>query len=142
MEKITNLQPIANRQKSYYGKAKIIESEKGFFLKSYDTQVCAMVPDPDTGELIFKRLWSGYSNTTKNHVNSFRAMFGLDPLSKKEWLAIPVDGGSDHLYKVHVNNGFTDYSGEALLTLEEAKKRVEELKAVNPYDRFIYYEPV
>ena len=57
----------ATRQKSFYGKARIIEDVNGeIFLRSYDTLVAYI---NKAGEFI--RLWDGYSVTTMNHVNDF-----------------------------------------------------------------------
>ena len=68
-------------QKSFYGKASVIESVEGeIFLRSYDTLVCYI----DKGGK-FRRLWCGYSRTTANHINDFRSHYGLDKMSKKEW---------------------------------------------------------
>lgn len=71
----------ATRQKSYYGKAKIIKDKSGkIFLQSYNTLVCYI----DTnGE--FKRLWNGYSTTTMRHIDEFRTQFGFPAMNKKEW---------------------------------------------------------
>ena len=44
----------------------------------------------------FIRLWNGYSVTTMNHINSFRIMYGLEPISKQEWLMILPEGDNTH----------------------------------------------
>ncbi len=89
----------ATTQKSYYGKASVIEGNDGMkYLKSYDTIVCAY--DYNTGE--FTRMWGGYSRTTMNHVNDFLRLFNLPTLSKKEWEAIPC--GSEARFRVEVEN--------------------------------------
>lgn len=46
-------------QRSFYGKAKLVETDNELFLQSYDTLVCYR---NEKGE--FKRLWDGYSPTT------------------------------------------------------------------------------
>lgn len=77
----------ATRQKSFYGKAKIVEDTNGeIFLRSYDTLVAYI---NKAGE--FVRLWSGYSLTTMNHINDFCRFHGLPGFSKKEWEALPVE---------------------------------------------------
>ena len=91
----------ATTQKSYYGKASIIEGENGLkLLKSYETIVCSY--DWNTGD--FRRLWGGYSRTTMNHVNDFLRLFNLPTMSKKEWEAMPC--GNTARYGVVVENAF------------------------------------
>lgn len=99
----------ATTQKSYYGKAWIVKEgdinlnpNAKASLLSYDTIVCDY--DPMTGE--FNRLWGGYSRTTANHINDFRAMYGLEPLNKKAWEALPVKNDSGERYRVEYGNGF------------------------------------
>ena len=80
-----NLKP-GNNQKSFYGKAIVIETETGYkLLKSYETFVCMLDPENK-----FIRLWGGYSATTSKHVNSFLNLYGLCGLNKKEWNTLPV----------------------------------------------------
>lgn len=94
----------ATTQKSYYGKAVVIDGANGVkMLKSYDTIVCSY--DPMTGE--FARMWGGYSRTTMNHVNDFRRLFDLPALSKKEWESIPC--GNDERFRVEFSNGFVNW---------------------------------
>lgn len=77
------LKPIA--QKSFYGKATVTENASGAaLLRSYDTDVCGIV----SGR--FVRYWGGYSATTMKHINAFRAAYGLNTITKKEWDALPV----------------------------------------------------
>lgn len=109
METIYNLS--ATLQKSYYGKAKVIETETETALKSYDTIVCKVVD----GEFI--RLWGGYSRTTMNHINDFRALFGLPSLSKREWESLPC--GNGNRYKVSFSNGFTAWRAEVTFDNED-----------------------
>lgn len=69
-----------NNQKSFYGKATVIEWDNGVIqLKSYDT-VVAEVKDGK-----FKRLWEGYSATTMKHVNAFIDMLGISGGGKAWW---------------------------------------------------------
>ena len=109
MENIYNLS--ATLQKSYYGKAKVIETETETALKSYDTIVCKVV----NGEFI--RLWGGYSRTTMNHVNDFRALFGLPSLTKREWESLPCDNGNR--YRVQFSNGFVSWKTEVVFDNED-----------------------
>lgn len=71
----------ATSQKSYYGKAKIIRSEKARYLLSYDTIICRL---SFGGE--FRKLWDGWSATTAKHINDFMKFtkFGRG-FNKKEW---------------------------------------------------------
>lgn len=69
----------ARNQKSYYGKALIINNEKGVFLQSYQTIVCGIVK----GE--FKRFWSGYSATTQKHINDFLDLYDIKNAGGKNW---------------------------------------------------------
>lgn len=76
-----------SRQKSYYGKAKIIKDENGeIFLQSYDTLVCYI----DNGGNV-KRLWDGYSSTTMKHVNDFLRLFNIAGGGKNWWKSLPVE---------------------------------------------------
>ena len=109
----------ATTQKSYYGKAKVIETENGeSLLKSYETIVCKVTASGD-----FVRLWGGYSNTTKAHINDFRRLFGFAPLNKKEWESIPVspesESDSGERYKVRFSNGFVNWTAGAVFDNEE-----------------------
>lgn len=65
--------PCLDSQKSFYGKAKVIEKPDGEkVLQSYNTEVCKI-----TAAGRFVRLWSGESATTMRHVNSFLQFFGI-----------------------------------------------------------------
>lgn len=82
MKKIFDL-PVcgSDRAKSFYGKAKIIETENGEkVLQSYNTFVCKIT---SSGE--FVRLWSGYSVTTMRHINSFLQLFDIAGGGKAWW---------------------------------------------------------
>ena len=74
-----------NGRISFYGKAIVTEVDGNKILTSYTTDVARI-----DSEGRFTRLWNGYSATTMNHINSFRLMNGLNALTKKEWLEIPV----------------------------------------------------
>ena len=73
-----------DRAKSFYGKAKVIETDGETLLQSYDTIVCKI---DKSGK--FVRMWSGYSATTMRHINSFIEMFGIEGGGKK-WDALPT----------------------------------------------------
>lgn len=77
----------ATRQKSFYGKASVIEDNNGeIFLRSYDTLVCYI---DNNGNV--KRLWDGYSVTTMKHINDFLMLFDLPGGGKKWWLSLKVE---------------------------------------------------
>lgn len=73
-------------QKSFYGKAHTFEKDGKIYLRSYETIVAVI---DNSGK--FHRLWDNYSATTQNHINSFRETLGLKRISKKEWVAMPVE---------------------------------------------------
>lgn len=77
--KVFELKPTT--QKSFYGKAKIIETQKGKYLLSYDTIVCGI-----DSKNQFNRYWNDYSVTTKNHINSFLQYYEFSTINKKQWL--------------------------------------------------------
>ena len=118
--KIYNLN--STTQKSYYGKAKVIESENKSELQSYDTIVCKI----EKGK--FVKLWNGYSVTTLNHVNDFRRLFGLSAINKKEWLSIPCD--NNERYKIVLSNSFTTFKPSVLFDNEyDAADYADEINA-------------
>lgn len=73
-------------QKSFYGKAYTFEKDGNIYLRSYETVVAKI---DNAGK--FHRLWNAYSATTQNHINSFRETMGMNRISKKEWVAMPVE---------------------------------------------------
>lgn len=82
--KVFELKPINNR-KSFYGKAVAIEQNDGTIeLKSYNTIVARIVKGK------FERLWSGYSQTTMNHVNAFISAYGIIGGGKSWWDSLKV----------------------------------------------------
>jgi hypothetical protein len=114
MKKLENAVELkATTQKSYYGKAIVIDCGEIKQLKSYDTIVCAY--DTDTG--IFTRFWGGFSRTTLNHVNDFRKLFNLPTLRKSEWNALPC--ANDTRYRVKFSNGFTTWGKEVVFDNED-----------------------
>lgn len=97
-EKLTEVFDLpAFNQKSYYGKAKVITTEKARYLLSYDTIICRL---SFGGE--FRKLWEGWSATTAKHINDFMRFtrFGRG-FSKKEWLALEcyLCAGCVYFYK-------------------------------------------
>ena len=59
--------PCFDARKSFYGKAKIKESDNNEkILLSYNTEVAKIT---ESGEVV--RLWDGISQTTSRHFNSF-----------------------------------------------------------------------
>lgn len=77
----------SDRAKSFYGKAKVIETDNGeIILQSYDTEVCKITRG---GE--FARLWGGYSVTTMRHINSFLQFVGIAGGGKTWWDAQKIE---------------------------------------------------
>lgn len=73
-------------QKSFYGKARCLTTENGWYLLSYDTIVCRLHTNDKTGEInVLRRYWMDYSATTAKHINAFLYKFNLHGLNKKEW---------------------------------------------------------
>lgn len=78
--------PCLDRRKSFYGKARIKETENGEkVLQSYNTEVCKINVNGQ-----FVRMWGGYSATTMRHVNSFLSFFGIPGGGKAWWDAQEV----------------------------------------------------
>lgn len=84
----TNLKPINDRCKSFYGKASIIyDNDTGnVLLKSYNTIVCYL--DKDYG---FHRTWDGYSATSMRHIREFVLQQLEHNITKKEWSSMTVE---------------------------------------------------
>ena len=68
-------------RKSFYGKAKIIETAEAFYLLSYKTIVCKV----DKATRSFTKFWSGESATTMRHINAFLLDMGLTGGGVKWW---------------------------------------------------------
>lgn len=86
--KIFELIPT-NGRKSFYGKAKAIETDDGEkILLSYDTQVLKIDNNGD----IF-RLWTGETKTTINHANAFLKLYGVNGAGLAFWRTIPTAQG-------------------------------------------------
>lgn len=84
--KTYELTPIFSNQRSFYRKAMIKVTDKGYILHSYNTDVVAIDYD---GKVY--RLWSGWSATTARHINEFLQQHRHDKLSKKEWQQLPIE---------------------------------------------------
>lgn len=85
--KVYDLPVMQGREKSFYGKAKVIEEDNGEkVLQSYNTRVCKI-----TSGGKFVKMWSGYSVTTMRHINSFLSFCGIDGGGKSWWDALPVE---------------------------------------------------
>ena len=85
--KIYDLPVMQGREKSFYGKARIIETENGEkVLQSYNTFVCRI-----TAAGRFVRMWGGYSATTMRHVNSFLSFYDMNGGGKSWWDMQPVE---------------------------------------------------
>lgn len=72
--------PCYDGRKSFYGKAKVIETEKGRYLQSYDTIVCFLSYGGT-----FVKIWNGYSVTTMRHINSFMEFVRWNEYGGKTW---------------------------------------------------------
>lgn len=120
-----DLKPI--NQKSFYHKAKIYTDKDGsIVLHSYNTDVIKITKG---GEII--RLWNGYSNTTKKHINDFLVQNGFKPMNKKEWLSLPCTN-NDKVYNMYMHNGFFTYKSQTLLTEREAEVYFKKLQETHP----------
>lgn len=76
--KVTELKPL--NTKSFYGKAKILESNTGIYkLLSYDTEVASY--NRVTNKM---NVYGWYSLTTSRHINAFLEYFGFDKCNKKQ----------------------------------------------------------
>ena len=78
MKTIYKLKPMYTSQKSFYGKAKVIEMQTGeIILQSYDTFVASI----KEGKVTINGF---YSNTTLRHIKEFLKQNGFEVGSKKE----------------------------------------------------------
>lgn len=59
---------------------------------SYGTHVLSIKWD-DEGYHTYTRHWNGWSMTTTKHINKALAWYGLPPINKAQWLAMPVVEG-------------------------------------------------
>lgn len=89
--------------KSFYGKARTLSvNGVGMFLISYNTIVCYI---DDKG---LHRTWDTWSSTTAKHVTAFLTTYAYSKyrarLSKKEWLALPLEECPINEYDVPYGN--------------------------------------
>ena len=87
----TALKPLNGQQKSFYGKAQVIELCGIVYLKSYETIVCSY----NKRHGIISRHWSGMKNkpctkATWNHIKAFLDYCGSVPVNKSDWCKMPV----------------------------------------------------
>ena len=81
IKQVYELNSQYNNQKSFYGKAKIIEYKNGDKdLISYTTKVASIINNK-----LF--IYGYYSNTTARHINEFLLQHGFKKMSKAEILA-------------------------------------------------------
>lgn len=73
------LEPIG--QKSFYGKAEILDNGKTLTLLSYDTVVA--IYDKQSEAIELKKY---YSQTTGRHVNAFIQQLGFNEVRKKDYI--------------------------------------------------------
>ena len=114
----------ATTQKSYYGKALLLEDGNSVKLRSYETIIC----EYNTKTKEFKKIWQGWSKTTAQHINDFRRLFGLRPVSKKEWLTMEAEEAKKELYIVKGSNGCCEFKAQPIFdNYETAEKFADEL---------------
>lgn len=82
---ITELIPSSSR-KSFYGKAKVIDTGKAKYLRSYDTVVASVDSSGKT-----RRHYDRRTATTNEHVASFLDQFCRDVATTKEFWSLPVE---------------------------------------------------
>ena len=86
---VTNLIPLNSRQKSFYGKAKVIDLNDAVALKSYDTIVC-VVDYEERGVTKITFPWANWSATTSRHISEFLEQqripvrFLMEEITKRE----------------------------------------------------------
>lgn len=121
----------AKRQKSYYGKAKVIFADDGaIMLKSYDTIVAKI----ENG--IFVKMWGGYSATTMKHINDFCDMFNINGGGKKWWDNLPCQCDTCNRYRIVLYNGIgmTHKCPAIYDTWEQACKELDRISEnLNPF---------
>lgn len=83
---VTELRPVHDERKSFYGKALVLAGNGYTALQSYHTVVCY-----SNGDGKLHRTWSEWSATTARHVNEFARQCGLQPVNKSQWYDIPCE---------------------------------------------------
>lgn len=74
---LTELKPVFNRQKSFYGKAKIIIKKDKLELYSYDTLVAEIERDGNKCRVFLDNDNDLYSSTTSRHIKDFMFQNGI-----------------------------------------------------------------
>ena len=93
METMKFFELRATGQKSYYGKANVLELQNGDkFLISYRTIVC-MIDRSGT----VKRFWSGCTSTTIKHINDFLRFYGVPGGGAAWWRRLPVENVREYV---------------------------------------------
>lgn len=73
-----------NGRKSFYGKAKVIETPEGHkYLDSYNTRVASISND---GTITLSRNKEHFTATTCTHIRSFLELYGYPSMTKQEML--------------------------------------------------------
>lgn len=80
------LQPY-DHHKSFYKKAYVYDTNEWYFLKSYETYVCAV----RKSNMTIYKLWDDYSATTMRHINAFLTYLGCADGGKRWWDALPLE---------------------------------------------------
>lgn len=93
METMKFFELRATGQKSYYGKANVLELQNGDkFLISYRTIVCMI----DSAGIV-KRFWDSYSATTMKHINDFLKFYGVPGGGAAWWRRLPVESLREYM---------------------------------------------
>lgn len=91
MKNTYELQARYDSRKSFYGKARVLETEEGLtVLQSYGTSVCSIDAAGN-----FHRHWYGESSTTMRHVNEFIRQHGIPGGGVAWWRKLPVESLTD-----------------------------------------------
>lgn len=125
----------ATTQKSYYGKAIVIEDNQGNkTLQSYATQVARI---DKNGNL--QKLWNGYSRTTMNHIIDFCKLYNVDFAgTKKAWEQLDNTATTQERYKIEFSNGFVNWTPNTTFdTYEDADEYADKIAQKSNYR--IYY---
>lgn len=125
----------ATRQKSYYGKAFVIEDNQGNkILQSYATQVAKI---DKNGNL--QKLWNGYSHTTMEHIKDFCKLYNVEFAgTKKAWEQLDNTATTQERYKIEFSNGFVNWQPNTTFdTYEDAEEYADKIAQERNYR--IYY---
>lgn len=78
--------PCRDGRKSFYGKARVTENGDLVTLTSYHTNICTY----DRSIHTLTKLDPVATATTRRHVRSFLAQFGLAPMDNDTWDRLPL----------------------------------------------------